>query len=158
MTRSLSLIYLTIIFALILTISPMPDVLAPYRPDWALMAIVYWSIALPHRVNVLTAWITGLMLDLLLGSVLGVNGLIFTIIAYVAASNFKRIRNFSVWQQAIIVGMLSAFYHLTEYWLVFILTDSYFFPSLMWPTVTTAVMWPWAFLLLRKIRRGFKIS
>ena len=31
---------------------------------------------------------------------------------YIVAGNFQKIRNFSVWQQALIVGVLSALYHL----------------------------------------------
>ncbi|WP_111978308.1 rod shape-determining protein MreD [Algibacillus agarilyticus] len=157
MSKRIALIYLTLLFSLVLAIFPMPAFLSAFRPDWPLMALIYWCIALPHRVGVLTGCLVGLLLDLLLGSVLGINGLIFSIIAYIAAANFLLIRNFSVWQQAIIVGMLCAFYHLAEYWLIHFLTDSFFEPSLMWPAITTMVMWPWAFLLLRKMRRAFKI-
>lgn len=98
-------IYLTILLALLLTILPLPAIIDPYRPDWLTLVIVYWVIALPHRVNVGTAWIAGLLLDILMGSTLGVRALALAIMAYVAAMQFQKVRNFSVWQQAVVVGI-----------------------------------------------------
>ncbi|NTS75874.1 rod shape-determining protein MreD [Catenovulum sp. SM1970] len=158
MTKRTAIIYLTLIFALILTISPMPPSIAIYRPDWVLVALIYWCIALPNRVNVGVAWVCGLFVDLLMGYTLGSHALILALIAYIASANFLRIRNFSVWQQAIIVGMLSLFYHLTDYWVAHFLTDAFFQPELMWSALTSMLVWPWAFALLRKLRRTFKIT
>nr|MBP8221035.1 rod shape-determining protein MreD [Aeromonadaceae bacterium] len=91
-------IYLTILLALLLSILPMPALLDTYRPDWVALVVLYWVIALPHRVNIGTAWVAGLLLDILLGSTLGVRALSMAIMAYVAAMQFQKIRNFSVWQ------------------------------------------------------------
>ncbi len=146
------------LLALIASIIPMPLSVDVFRPDWALVVLVYWGIALPNRVNVVSAWVVGFLLDVLLGSTLGVHAAAMALSVYIATVNYQKIRNFSVWQQAIIVGVLAALYHLLVFWMQRFLTDAVFLPNYLYPVATTILLWPWAFLLLRKVRRHFKIA
>ncbi|WP_448214299.1 rod shape-determining protein MreD [Colwellia sp. MEBiC06753] len=152
------MIIFTLLLALIATIMPMPLSVDAFRPDWVLVVLIYWSLALPNRVNVTTAWVMGFILDVLLGSTLGVHAAAMALSVYIAAVNFQKIRNFSLWQQALIVGVLAALYQLLVFWMQRLLTDVVFLPSYLYPVFTSIVLWPWAFLLLRKVRRHFKIS
>jgi len=152
------IILLTLLLALIATIIPMPLSVDAFRPDWVLVVLIYWCLALPSRVNVITAWILGFILDVLLGSILGVHAAALAISVFIIAENFQKIRNFSIWQQSIIVGVVAALYHLIVFWLQRFLTDVVFLPSYLYPVITTIILWPWALLLLRKIRRHFKIK
>lgn len=152
-----SLIALTLLLALVLAIMPMPPILEVYRPDWILIVLFYWCIAMPHKINVGTGWVCGFVLDILLGSILGTHALILALVAYIGVANYLTIRNLSVWQQALIVGLVSAFYHLADYWIQHFLTTAYFLPELMWPILVNIFVWPWAFSLLRKYRRKLKI-
>lgn len=152
------IIFFSLLLALMASIMPMPISVDAFRPDWVLVVLLYWSLALPNRVNVVTAWIMGFLLDVLLGSILGVHAASMALAVYIAAVNFQKIRNFSLWQQAMIVGVLAALYHLLVFWLQRFLTDVVFLPSYLYPVATTIVVWPWAFLLLRKVRRHFRIS
>jgi rod shape-determining protein MreD len=151
-------ILLTFLVALMASIMPLPLSVDAFRPDWVLVVLLYWCLALPGRVNVISAWVMGFILDVLLGSTLGVHAGAMAIAVYIVAGNYQKIRNFSVWQQAIIVGVLSALYHLIVFWLQRFLTDAVFLPSYLYPVITTIILWPWAFLLLRKIRRNFRIK
>lgn len=137
---------------------PLPIAVDAFRPDWVLVVVLYWCLALPNRVNVITAWLFGLLIDILLGSTLGVHAAAMALTVFIIAGNFQKIRNFSVWQQALIVGVLSALYHLLVFWFQRFLTDAVFVPQYLYPVITTVILWPWAFLLLRKIRRHFKIK
>ena len=137
---------------------PLPLSVDAFRPDWVLVVLLYWCLALPARVNVISAGVMGFILDVLLGSTLGVHAGGMAISVYIVAGNFQKIRNFSVWQQALIVGVLSALYHLIVFWLQRFLTDAVFLPSYLYPVLTTIILWPWVFLLLRKIRRNFRIK
>jgi rod shape-determining protein MreD len=152
------IMFLTLLVALLASIMPLPLSVDAFRPDWVLVVLFYWCLALPSRVNVISAWVMGFILDVLLGSTLGVHGGAMAISVYIVAENFQKIRNFSVWQQALIIGVLSALYHLIAYWLQRFLTDAVFLPSYLYPVFTTIILWPWAFLLLRKIRRNFRIT
>ena len=152
------IILLTFLVALMASIMPLPLSVDAFRPDWVLVVLLYWCLALPSRVNVISAWVLGFILDVLLGSTLGVHAGAMAIAVYIVAGNFQKIRNFSVWQQALIVGVLAALYHLIVFWLQRFLTDAVFLPSYLYPVFTTIILWPWAFLLLRKIRRNFRIK
>jgi len=152
------MIIFTLLLALMASIMPMPLSIDVFRPDWVLAVLFYWCLALPNRVNVTTAWVMGLLLDILLGSVLGIHAAAMALSVFIVADNYQKIRNFSLWQQSLIIGVLAALYHLVVFWLQRFLTDAVFLPSYLYPVITTIILWPWAFLLLRKMRRHFKIS
>ncbi len=152
------IILLTLLVALMASIMPLPLSVDAFRPDWVLIVLIYWCMALPARVNIITAWIMGFLLDVLLGSVLGVYAAAMAISVYIVAENFQKIRNFSIWQQALIAGVLAALYHLVVFWLQRFLIDVTFLPSYLYPVITTIVLWPWVFYLLRKVRRHFSIK
>ena len=152
------IIFFTLLLALIVSIMPMPLSIDMFRPDWVLVVLIYWGIALPMRVNVITAAVMGFILDVLLGATLGVHTAAMAIAVYIAVVNYQKIRNFSLWQQSLIVGVLAALYHLLVFWLQRFLTDIVFLPSYLYPVISSIVIWPWLFLLLRKVRRHFKIK
>lgn len=152
------IILTTLLLAIMLSIMPMPINVDAFRPDWALIVLIYWSIALPTRVNVLSAWLVGFFLDVLLGSVLGVHAAALAVVVYISSVNYQVIRNFSLWQQGLIVGVFAALYHLLVFWMQRLLTDVDFLPSYLYSVISTIFVWPWAFLILRKIRRHFQVK
>ncbi|ALP39451.1 rod shape-determining protein MreD [Aeromonas schubertii] len=151
-------IWLSILLALSLSILPLPIQLAPFRPDWLAMVLVYWALALPHRVNVGSAWVAGLLLDVLLGSTLGVRAMAMAIVVYLAAFQFQKIRNFSVWQQALIVGCLTLVGKVTVFWAEHLFSRATLNVVYFWSTLSTMFLWPWLFLVLRQLRRHFNIK
>lgn len=148
---------LTIILALLLTALPVPEPLNSFRPDWVLLVLGYWCMALPYRVSIGYAWITGLTLDLLLGAPLGIHSLALSIVIYIIVMNHRLIRNISLWQQALIVGFLVMLNKLIIFWAEKLLFDISITPMYLWSILTTMLIWPWIFLILRKIRRQFAI-
>ena len=152
------LIWLCIVVALVLQIVPLPTQVDVYRPDWVLVVLAYWSMALPNRVNVGVAFVTGVAMDVLVGTTLGIHSLGLSLSVYILAANYQRLRHYSVWQQAIIIGLLSSLYHLLTFWVQHLLTDIYFQVNYLWPVLTSMVLWPWVFWLLRRTRRQFSIS
>ena len=153
-----AIIAFSLLLALILSVLPLPDLIMPFRPDWLLLALIYWSIALPHRANVGTAFFTGLLHDLLLGSVLGVHALALVIPIYLAASQYQRMRNYSLWQQAFLVAALAILNKLLIFWATYMNRDIELDYHYFWSIVSSMVFWPWVFLLLRKVRRQFAIT
>ncbi|GAC34121.1 rod shape-determining protein MreD [Paraglaciecola polaris] len=149
---------LSIIVALVLQIMPMPSIVEQYRPDWVFLVLGYWALALPERVNVGVACFVGLILDILLGTSIGVHSFAMSLSVFVLAANYQRLRNYSVWQQAVVIGILCALYNLVVFWLIHLLTDIYFILTYMWPVVTSMVIWPWIFWLLRRVRRQLHLS
>lgn len=151
------ILYATLFVALVFAVMPLPEIVQAYRPDWLLMVLGYWALALPHRVNVGTAFSLGLLLDVLQGSVLGAHALAFSVAIYIMALHFRKIRNFSVWQQAMIVSVLSFSTKSLEYWMTYLAIDVNFDRDQLWAVGINLVLWPWIFYLLRRIRRHFRI-
>jgi len=149
----------TLIAAFMLSMLPLPDWAEHWRPDWVTLVLIYWVMALPNQVGVTFAWITGLLLDVALGTILGQNAVGIALISWVVLLQYQRIRVFSLVQQALVVLTLLLIKQLLVLWingLVGRAPDNllmYFLPSL-----TGAMIWPWIFQVLRNIRRHFSVT
>ncbi len=151
-------IVLTLVVALTLMILPLPAMVEPFRPEWAILVILYWSLALPARVGVGVAWLVGLLQDVVQATALGSHALAFAVVAYLTIQLCQRIRNVPVWQQALtVLGLV-----LLARGLLFItrgLSDSAGVDWRFWlPTLTSTLVWPLVFVLLRFLRRRFQVN
>ena len=151
-------IILSFFLAYLLAIVPFPEWAMNYRPEWVPMVLIYWVMALPYRVGIGSAWCAGLILDILKGSVLGLNAIGLVIVAYVTSSIHLRFRMFSSIQQSGLVLVLLGINLFLSHWLEVIAgyttaSDMMFIMG----ALTSAVLWPALFQLLRQIRRGFEV-
>jgi len=149
---------LSFFIAYLLAIVPFPEWAMNYRPEWVPMILIYWAMALPYRVGIGSAWAAGLVLDVLEGSTLGVNALALVVVAYVALSLHLRMRMFSTLKQSGLVLALVGLNLMLCNWLQ-IVTGQSVSSNLMFlmAAVTSAVIWPSLFQLLRQIRRSFDV-
>lgn len=145
------------VLALVLTIMPLPTFLEPWRPDWVSLVLLYWLIAIPHRVGFGTVLVMGLLTDILMGSTFGIYAIALVLIAYPALRHFQRIRNYSLTQQLLIVAVLIFIKRVVVYELEHILNDAVFHLAYLYPVISSAIMWPWLFLILRRYRRRYLI-
>lgn len=132
-----------------------------YNPPWAMMVIIYWCLAIPARVGIGVAWITGLFYDAIGGSLLGVHALSFTVTAYLTLSLYKRIRISPPFQQAVTVFCLLLLYALLIHWFDGFSTEGQnrtFSIKFFYPPLVGFIAWPLVFYVLRGLRRRFKIS
>ena len=155
-------IFFTIFFAMILELIPFPEGLPSemgfLRPELVLMTVIYWIIALPHRAGVVLAWISGLIMDILIGNFLGQFGVTFVIVSYFALKFYQRFRMFSVWQQAIVVSGLVVLHRALSFLLEYVFTGSFWSAWYLLPVLSSALIWPLVFLLLRSLRRSLRLT
>lgn len=152
-------ILLTLILAASLAIMPLPDWLVLLRPEWVPLVLIYWIIALPYRVGLFVSWMAGFFVDVLEGSLLGLNGLCYVVIAWLCISLYQRMRMFTLLQQSSVVFVLVGFVQLLNLW---VLSATSFDAGgnllVMLSALTSAVVWPFVFVTLRHLRRGFKVA
>ncbi len=149
-----SVIYFTIIVAMLLMMFPMPDSWRALRPEWLLLTLMYWAMALPHRVGVGFAWVVGLLMDVLTGGALGVLAFSYALVIYMILHFHLQLRQFPVWQQALsLMAMI----------LIVQIVNVVVSPSLagwhVWlPAISSTILWPLFYIFLRSIRRSFHVS
>lgn len=152
------IILATFMVGLMLSQIPMPYFAEWARPEWVAMILIYWVMALPHRIGMGVAFCLGLFLDVIKGSVLGLNALSLTTIAFVTLILHQRLRMFPIVQQALMVMVLVGINQLLFHWMQAF--SGYTGDSLLFllPCLISALLWPWLFVVLRGIRRVFRIG
>lgn len=146
------IVLLTLLAGLVVDVIPLPAWAAPFRPDAVLLVLVYWCLAAPARVGVGVAWVLGLCMDVLQGSLLGQQALAYASVGLLAVAFHLRVRMYPLWQQALVVGALVLLAHGLAAWtraLAGAAVDwRYFLPAL-----SAVLLWPWLFIILRDLRR-----
>jgi len=155
---SYKVIYFTFFVCLVAAIFPLPGALNAFRPEWMVMVIFYWIIALPHRINIGHTLILGIMLDLLLGSTLGMHALLFSLLAYFTSIHFQRFRNFTLFQTTLLIGFFVFVTKVSLYWIASSIQVIVLHPSYFWPIFTSMLVWPCFFVAMRFLRLHFKVS
>ena len=152
------IIVATLLIAALFTVLPLPFWLESYRPEWVALVVIYWVIALPDRIGLFTAWITGFFMDVLEGSLLGLNALALALVAYLALSLYQRMRMFTAVQQSSTILILVGIHQLLSFW-VLTANSQNTAPNLIFiiSALSSAIIWPFIFLGLRYIRRSFNV-
>jgi rod shape-determining protein MreD len=108
---------LSLAATLALAAVPLPDAIAPLRPDWVAVVLLYWSLMAPRQFSLLTAFWMGIVLDTLTGALLGQNALSLLVVVYLAEKFYLRLRVFPVSQLAITVLLLLGLYEFILFWI-----------------------------------------
>jgi len=136
---------------------PLPHWLAVWRPDWLALVLIYWCMAMPDRVGMGMAWMLGLLLDVLTGTILGLHALALVLIAYLVQRFYLQLRAFPVWQQSFLLLFLLAIYQLPLFWLSG--WGARRDPTLAWQAIISgSLVWPWIFALMRSIQGRHGLS
>lgn len=156
--RTFWTIFISFLVATILAILPLPGLVNWLRPDWITLVLIYWVMAMPQRVSIGWAWVIGLFMDVLFGTVLGEHALALVCVAYFITRLHIRIRLFTSQQQMIMIFVVIIMYRAILLLLHGIMGDISH-PLLWWlPSITSTIFWPWIFILLRDCDRRFKVS
>ena len=108
---------LGILAALVLSVVPLPEVIAPFRPDFVAVMFLYWCLLSPGSFGLLSAFWTGLVLDALTGTLLGEHALALLLIVYLSQRFYLRIRVFPASQLTLTVMGLLSLYEFMLFWI-----------------------------------------
>lgn len=150
--ESRSLVLLTTLAAILLSLLPLPEVLSPLKPYWVALVVIYWALETHDMIGMGVAFVTGIVLDTLSGSLMGMHALSLVVMVFLVQRFRSRLRFFPPWQQALSVFGLLVNDRIILIWITVLLGE----PMPTWkywlaPLVGMAI-WPWLFLLLDRLR------
>jgi rod shape-determining protein MreD len=147
------LIAVSLLTALVLQLFELPDALAILRPMWVPLVLAYWVMAIPRPTGLLTAWIIGFLLDVLLGSALGQHALGLTLVVFMVLQLRGLLVLYPVWQEALVLTPVWALYAFLMFWIDGA-TGHMADPLRQWlPVVTTGLCWPLVVAAMNSLRR-----
>lgn len=137
------LMHLSMLCALLMTLLPWPSQLMIWQPHWLALLIAYWSLYADNSRVMYVAFAYGLILDVLMGSLLGKHGMSLVALSFLVTKSAKQLRMTSFWQLLVMV-------------LVWLFNDIVIRAAIDWlsfryqpelvdllPLLTAALIWPW---------------
>lgn len=120
----------------------------PWVPDLLAVALVFWTVHQPLRINVGAAFVLGLLVDVHHGTLLGQHALAYTALGYLSVFIHRRLLWFNLRTQALHVLPLFMAAHLLQ-WLARLLAgDGWAGWTLLLAPFIEALLWPLATILL----------
>lgn len=144
---------ISFLIAFLLSVQSLPAELLHWRPEWVAMVLYYWVLAWPDRVGLGWAFLMGLVLDVLEGTLLGMNALALALVAYLILSMHQRIKMFPVLQQSFVVFLVIGINLMLCQWIKDL--TGYRPPgmSFLLPAISSALLWPLFYLIMRRFDR-----
>ncbi|MDH3976874.1 MAG: rod shape-determining protein MreD [Gammaproteobacteria bacterium] len=146
-------VWLVLIVAAGLTSLPLPEWMTPFRPPWAALVIVYWVMMWPRTFGIGSAWILGLVLDILQGELLGQNALALSVISYLTLRFHLQIRIFPLWQLTMSVFALLMINAFILFWIDGVAGNPSAGLARWTQPVVGGVLWPIVMVLMDQFRR-----
>ena len=145
-------VIITLIVGLMLTVMPLPLVVAEFRPDWLAVLVIFWAMQLPRTWSVGSAWMIGIILDVANGTVLGQHALALCVIAFITVRFHLLMRVFPLSQLTATVFALLALYQFLLFWVNGVAGISA--PSISYwaPVISGTLIWPFVYFFLSGLR------
>jgi rod shape-determining protein MreD len=146
-------IVITVLIAMLMMMFPIPDSIRFLRPEWVVMTLIYWAMALPERVGIVFGWFSGLVVDVLMGGALGIHAFAYAFVVYFVLRFHLQLRQYPLWQQAFIILSMVFLVSLIEV----SLSTRVLGLSLIMPAIFSTLTWPFLYFTLRAVRRNFSV-
>jgi len=157
--QGLGFILITVVLGLVLGLIPLPTSVPAelnyLRPDWLGLILAYWLLATPEQMSVVAAFWIGLVADIVFGAPFGFHGLNYVLLAALVLSSYQQLRMLEIWQQALLILFALELLTVLQLVMVGVIDDRDQSWLILLRPLTSALVWPWVFLLLRAYRRRY---
>jgi len=155
--RIFFIISFSFLIALLLEILPFPGWAVWIKPGWAGLVLIFWVLVLPYHVGMIAACFVGLLMDLLMGTLLGEHAAAFVAIAYFLLRFHVRIRLLPLWKQSVVIFVMLLLCQTFFSW-VSGLAGGFRADSRFWlPALSSAVIWPWVYTVLNSYMKRYRL-
>ena len=150
------IILLTLVVGLMLILMMLP--LGYIAPEWILLINIYWAIALPSNTKMLMAFVSGFIVDIVLGQPLGISSLSYVIFIYIILALYNSLRYMTVPQQMIMLFFLLIVKQHFFVWTFYMFGLDIDYQTLIISSFVTAALWPLIYFSLRYARRKWVVN
>lgn len=147
----------TLVLAVFLTTIPHPEWIKYARPDWVTLVLFYWCLAVPRWIGVGYGWLLGLLLDILQFTLFGQHAIGKALVAIVAVSFYRRLRLYHLWQQCLVIMVVTALDIGIVVWVHRLASGIEIRVEYWLAALTTTLLWPMVYLTLRKLRHRSRL-
>lgn len=147
----------SIFLGLVFAVFPLPVKAGALRPEFICLLCIFWVTNMPQYVGIFYAWCIGLMQDIVEGTVWGAHAMALAIVAYICIMAYQRIKNYSIWHQALWIFVLVGFHQVIVNWIQSMAGYHNDTVSLLVSTAISAVFWPLVFVLISKLLSLYRI-
>ncbi|HLB56635.1 MAG TPA: rod shape-determining protein MreD [Coxiellaceae bacterium] len=151
-TTNIFLISLSFLVGFIATIIPLPEWAIWLRPQFIFAILLFWTITSSSQCGIATAFFVGILMDLILGTPIGVHALSFVILIYIALKLHTIIAHFPAIQQAGAIAIFAIMNIFLQSMVLGFAGHSTHVGLSILSAITTAMLWPWLFGLLDRLR------
>lgn len=142
-------IVFSIVLAMLLDVLPLPSWGVWFRPHWILLVVMFWLLIAPSYFGIFGAWLVGLLVDLLSGTLFGTHALALALIAYLMLRFHPQIRMLHLFRQTLFIAFLAFVYLLVQFWVNDIAGLPLYSLKYWASWLTTVILWPWIYLLFQ---------
>jgi rod shape-determining protein MreD len=150
------IIILTLFLGLIFSLMILP--LGYIAPEWLLLINIYWAIALPSNNKIFLAFLSGFLVDIVLGQPLGISSLSYVIFIYIILNLYNSLRYMTITQQMVVIFFLLLIKQHFFIWTFYVFGLNIDYQSLIISSFMTSALWPAIYFSLRFIRRKFQVE
>jgi rod shape-determining protein MreD len=157
-SSSSALMHASMLVALLMSLIPWPAAVLIMQPHWLALMVAYWSLNAASSRAMYVAFAYGLLLDVLMGSLLGKHGMSLVALSFLVTKSARQLRMTSMGQ---LLGMV----------LVLLFNDIVIRAFIDWisigytpdsmdllPLLAAAFIWPWLKYLLDRIQVAVRNS
>lgn len=136
------IIFVSLLIALVLTALPLPHAYFFWLPDWVAMLLFFWAVNAPAQVGIGTAFVMGLLLDLLINAPPGSHSLAYCLSVFLIVQRQKQIAVYGFGAQAVIVLGASLLVQAVLIVVWGVMTRDFAGYGLLFAPLSAALLWP----------------
>ena len=144
-------IVLSMGFALLLAIWPLPSDFKWFRPEFSVLVLFFWMRVWSFRLGLVFAWIAGLTFDLLRGDIACQSALGMTLVAYLILVFYAVIRRATLVTEMLIISGLMLVYLMAGFWVMAIAGERVWRLEYFYVILTTTLFWPLARWFMQRL-------
>jgi rod shape-determining protein MreD len=140
--RSMTGPFLTLLGAFILNMFPWGN--SPWVPDFLLITLAFWVLQAPEKINLISAFVLGLLMDIQTSQFLGVHAIVYVTASFVIIYEQRRLLNATLLGQTFImlkVFLIANFVLLLILWIIWP-GKEISFAFIIIPSVIETCLWP----------------